>query len=236
MTRLALLGIATDPPEVIEVFATDSPYIDLPDGHGRVSPLQAGWQGGGAVSYVEDDDGRTVAQIGPDRYRIVNVTEAAIPDGKVPTGDPAYAFDADTDTVIETLTLVYALSLDEMRAQAVAVLEEAIDTRVGELTSPRPAKRDRYMLKADIAARAIAGNEAAAAMLAEEAAARSMTAGALARLIAERAAEADGHTAALEAAEITGRTAITAAADREAVGTALDGALAIVAAIAQEAT
>lgn len=69
---LELVRIADD--AVVSVHEEAEPFVDLPDGAGRVSPLVAGWEGGGALTVVEvppaGGDGLPVKswEEGPARY------------------------------------------------------------------------------------------------------------------------------------------------------------------------
>lgn len=119
--RLALIDLATK--AVLKVFPARLGRLDLPDGAGQVSPPAAGWTGGGVLTYRKallnaktgaeitrkPRNGQEVkirdrAETGPDRYGIVAVTPGSIPTGHQRTSaDPAFAYDADSATVVETL-------------------------------------------------------------------------------------------------------------------------------------
>lgn len=122
MTRLALVDLATN--AVIDVVPAGQRYIELPDGAGRVSPLVAGWTGGGVLTYRSTKcDARTgepivgrvprstvvrmrdIARTGPARYGLVAVDDAEIPAGKRKKGDSAYTWDKSRSVVVETVQL-----------------------------------------------------------------------------------------------------------------------------------
>lgn len=83
--------IRLDPPEIVRVYSTTPARVELP-GVGQVSPAVIGWEGGGT-----DDT---------PLFRIVAVTRAEVPEGKVTIGAPAYAIAGDA--VVESYTLADA--------------------------------------------------------------------------------------------------------------------------------
>lgn len=121
MTRLALIDIASG--DVLKVIASSQPYLDLPGNAGRVSPLDAGWRGGGALTYtrtacdpetgkpIEGDlekgqpvRWRDLAEQGDDRFALVAVKDAEIPPGHQRIGTPVFTYDDKTGGVTETVT------------------------------------------------------------------------------------------------------------------------------------
>lgn len=72
--KLALVRITTG--EVIKVMDSERPSLELPDSAGMVSPLVAGWEGGGELI-----KGKENWSTGQARFRLIEVEEAVIPDG-----------------------------------------------------------------------------------------------------------------------------------------------------------
>jgi hypothetical protein len=101
MTRLALISIADG--SVVAAPLAAGGWADLPGG-ARVSPATAGWEGGGAITYaVNAETGAETATEGPARFRLVAVTDFALPDGKRAAGAPRYAYDDAQGAVVETI-------------------------------------------------------------------------------------------------------------------------------------
>ncbi len=147
---IALIRI--DPPEIVRVYPAMPARIELPDA-GQVSPPVIGWEGGGALSYepelVEGEaTGKTVAVEGPARFRIVAVTRAETPEGKITVGAPAYAIEGDAVVesytladappprwTVSTKTIVRRTIEAGMAAQAVALLRQHPDLEFRFITA-----------------------------------------------------------------------------------------------------
>ena len=107
--------------------------------------------------------------------------------------------------------------------QAVAQIEEAVETRRQELSSPLAAKRDHYNLKAKLAQAALT-DTAALTKLEGEASARGVTAEQLRDLINATAINWQLADQALAALEAAGKAAVSTAVESD-IETVLDGYL-----------
>ncbi len=107
--------------------------------------------------------------------------------------------------------------------QAVAQIEDAVETRRQELSSPLAAKRDHYKLKAELAQAALT-DTAALAKLEGEASARGVTAEQLRDLINATAINWQLADQALAALEAAGKAAVSTAVESD-IETVLDGYL-----------
>ncbi len=144
--------IRLDPPEIIRVYPATPARIELPDA-GQVSPPVIGWEGGGALAYEPEivdgkATGKTLAVEGPARFRLVAVQRAAVPEGKVTVGAPAYRI--EDEAVVEAYALADAppprwtvptkiivrRTIDAgMAAQAVALLRQHPDLEFRFITA-----------------------------------------------------------------------------------------------------
>ena len=109
---------------------------------------------------------------------------------------------------------VAGLPLDEAKRRGCEEIERIGEVRRRRLSDLKPAKRDVYQLKANIARRAMAGEQAgrdaALALLAGEAAARGLTGEGLRDLILAREAEWEALAMAIAAHEAAAKAAIEA--------------------------
>lgn len=145
MTRLALVALSDH--EVLKVFPAPARFVDLPGG-GRVSPPKAGWQGGGVLTYElrKFDTGtgeeiagtpkagqswrkRMIAVEGDARFAIMAVTDGEIAADHRQTGAPAFAWDAESGTVVETLPQD-PIPLAEIRADLIDRVKADAESRI----------------------------------------------------------------------------------------------------------
>jgi hypothetical protein len=158
MTRLALVELATG--SVLEVFPATRGRVAYPGG--EISPPTSGLRGGGALTYVptlcdagtrlpiegepaEDQETitRDIGETGPARYVIAPVTAAKIAASKRATGPATFAYDAGTETVIETIP-TQTIPLAEAKAALVAQVKADAEARISGIV---PASRQMKLAR-----------------------------------------------------------------------------------------
>lgn len=121
MSYLALIRIADGAIVSPRIPAGGIAYLP---GVGQVSPAEAGWQGGGAITYdYAADEGslagvREIAIEGPPQYKLVPLVDFEAPEGKQRAGSPTYAYDGEAVTETCEVEDIPALTPTEKLAAA----------------------------------------------------------------------------------------------------------------------
>jgi hypothetical protein len=141
MTKLALIRLSDN--SVVTAPIAEGSRVELP-GVGCVSPAQAGWQGGGAITYdyaANEDHPEGVMEIaeeGSAQFKLLPIVDFVVPEGKQVSGAVSYSVDGESVTEtypVEDIPAPVELTLAEKLAKAGLTVDDLKTLLLSSATS-----------------------------------------------------------------------------------------------------